>query len=683
MADPGQLAVVQDLIARLRPLEREGANLVRAGSPHDGGYVVPDCIRSSTFLLSIGVGNDAGFENECAAHGARAFLFDHTISSPPPLSERCTFQRLGWGSASSGPLRSLSELIRLTDMRGEVCPILKFDVEGAEWPELRSLGPGELARFDVIIAELHWFGAAVDPDTAAMMSSGLDAMLADHQVVHLHANNCAGVWRQGEHAFPNVVEVTLWRKSASAGKPRSLLSLPIPLDHANDPTRPDIAIVFGGARPMDVSTTPPNLPPMRPPGELAVSRPGFGINLIGNLTGGVGLGVITRAVARLLRRRKLPFSVLDVPHAWGTPQHDPELSRHQVYSPGDLRYPVNLYILPSVFYENFFENNPGLLISGRVHIANLWWEASQLPPHWLGRLSRFDGILAMSQFIANLCRNSLPMTPTLFGEAPIDLPEQVQADRRFFGLPEDAVVFVASLDPNSDPERKNPDALVSAFKAAFPADDNGVRLVIRLNNAETELGRQTVDRLLRIADGDRRVGLVLEPLDYGRVLSLYASADVYLSFHRGEGLGLGLLESMALGKPVVATGWSGNLDFMNHENSALLRYRLIQVSGTYGFFRPEIIGHGAVWADPVIEDAVGWMRHLRHDDASRQLLGERARQAAMEYRCRAESARWLDEIAELWRTRGHLPRVLEKLSSASAAPAILQESAGSRIPYPD
>ena len=91
---------------------------------------------------------------------------------------------------------------------------------------------------------------------------------------------------------------------------------------------------------------------------------------------------------------------------------------------------------------------------------------------------------------------------------------------------------------------------------------------------------------------------------YDQVLSLYACADIYMSLHRGEGLGLGMLESMALGKAVIATGWSGNLSFMNHSNSALLRYRLIPVAGSYDFFRPEMIGHDARWADPVLDEPV-------------------------------------------------------------------------------
>ncbi|TRZ93087.1 MAG: hypothetical protein D4R84_11125 [Rhodocyclaceae bacterium] len=391
----------------------------------------------------------------------------------------------------------------------------------------------------------------------------------------------------------------------------------------------------------------------------------FGINLIGNFSSGVGLGVITRGIAAVLKSRGLPFSIFDVPHAWGSSQPDPALAGYLVAKPEALKHPVNLYVLPTVFFETFFQANPAFQASERLHIANLWWEASHLPPRWINMLSRFDGILAMSDFIADVCRNSVPMTPTLYGEAPLELPENIRSDRKEFGLPHDAVVFAASLDPNSDPERKNPAALVTAFRAAFPAADHDVRLAIRLNNAMTDFGQHTVRRLLQLAAGDARIVLLLEPMRYDQVLSLYACADIYLSFHRGEGLGLGMLESMALGKAVIATGWSGNLSFMNHSNSALLRYRLVPVSGNYGFFRPEVIGRDARWADPVLEDAVAWMRLLRNNARLRQTLGAKARISAWEYQRKASEAHWLTELEDLWQAQRHLPAVVEKLSHPS------------------
>src|SRR6185369_6274208 len=106
-----------------------------------------------------------------------------------------------------------------------------------------------------------------------------------------------------------------------------------------------------------------------------------------------------------------------------------------------------------------------------------------------------------------------------------------------------------------------------------------------------------------------------ESLGYDSVLSLYASLDVYLSLHRSEGLGLGLMEAMALGKPVIATGWSGNMSFMNHTNGCLVGYDLVPVAqtATHRYYQREFLGADTVWAEPHIDEASAWMTKLRSE----------------------------------------------------------------------
>lgn len=389
----------------------------------------------------------------------------------------------------------------------------------------------------------------------------------------------------------------------------------------------------------------------------------FGINLIGHLSGNLGLGVATRAIAALLQSKGVPFLVYDIPHGGSRPEYDARFSDHLVVRPEQLVHPINVYAGINMDHlQMLLGAEPALHRSNRLHIANFWWETTAFPTHWLDLLSRFDGILVMSDFIAEVCRNSIPLTPIIYGEYPISLPQNIDRDRRKFGISEDAVLFVASFDPNSDPARKNPAGIISAFRAAFPVADLEVKLVIRLNNAGTDFGRLVVQNLQQVAQDDSRISFLLEPMSYDQVLSLYACADVYLSFHRGEGLGLGMLESMILGKAVIATGWSGNLSFMNHSNSALLRYRLILASGNHDFYRPEVMGQGAKWAEPVLEDAVAWMRKLRNNPALRESLGGKARLSAISYQRHANDAGWLSELNDLWQAQQFLPRVTGKLS---------------------
>ena len=85
--------------------------------------------------------------------------------------------------------------------------------------------------------------------------------------------------------------------------------------------------------------------------------------------------------------------------------------------------------------------------------------------------------------------------------------------------------------------------------------------------------------------------------------SLMAAADCYVSLHRSEGFGLTMAESMALGKPVIATAYSGNLDFMNDENSFLVPFSWATVPPGAGPYPV-----GARWADPDLDAAAAIMR---------------------------------------------------------------------------
>lgn len=377
--------------------------------------------------------------------------------------------------------------------------------------------------------------------------------------------------------------------------------------------------------------------------------PGFGINLIGHFTTHFGLGIAAYAIAALLRRRGVPFTLYDVPHCGIPGARMPGFESHWVSEPDRLVYPVNLYTVSIVPLTTIFETIPALLQGDRMHVATIWWEASHIPPGWRESLARFDAILAFSDFIAEVVRNSLPPKPVLRGAYPLNLPAGIRGDRRRFGVRDDTVLFVASLNPNSDPLRKNPAALVIAFRAAFPPEDAGVRLIIRLNHGANGIGVQVARQLRQLMHGDDRIELLLEPMEYEEVLSLYACADVYLSLHRAEGLGLGMLESMTLGKPVIATGWSGNMSFMDHDNSAPLRYRLVPVAGSFDFYQTDIIGPDALWAEPMLDDTVIWMRKLRHDPDLRRELAARAESSALAYRQRAEAADWVDGLAGLCR----------------------------------
>lgn len=388
----------------------------------------------------------------------------------------------------------------------------------------------------------------------------------------------------------------------------------------------------------------------------------FGINLVASLSGNVGLGVTARSFAAMLRKNGVPLVVADVGHDWGGKVPVADLGFEMARDWRDLRHPVNLYMLPLAGFPSFFQANPALVARRRMHVASVWWEASRLPPAWIEPLSRFDAVIVSSGFLADVAANELVLTPVIEAPHPLSLPPVV-ADRARFSLPADATVFTASFDPNSDPARKNPVAIVQAFRMAFAPAVAGVHLAIRMNNAGTVLGRATLEAMTRAAAGDARITFLQEPLEYQDVLSFYASGDVYVSLHRGEGLGLGLMESMAFGKPVIATAWSGNTSFMDYSCGAPVRYRTIPVRGNWDFFTPEVIGPQAFWAEPMVDDAAAWMARLHADPQARLAMGAAARARIEEYQARAWQRRWIDGLIALWQAQAFLPRAPGKLSA--------------------
>ncbi|MCK9387111.1 MAG: glycosyltransferase [Sulfuritalea sp.] len=395
----------------------------------------------------------------------------------------------------------------------------------------------------------------------------------------------------------------------------------------------------------------------------------FGINLFGQLSSATGLGMTARHTAKALLAAGVPFVCSDIRAYYPTSDVGEELaefSGHFARSPTDLCFPVNLYCVPVGDIPVIVQQVAQASAPPRFLAAVVWWETTQLHKDWAQTLIRLDALVAYSEFLSGVLSNLLPLTPVVTGQQPLFLPDGIGANRTTFGLPNDATVFVSSFDPSSDPARKNPAAILEAFRQAFPGDGGNVRMVFRLNNAySTEMARETTRLLQEAAAGDHRIGFATEPMSYRQVLSLYASADVFVSLHRAEGLGLGLLESMRLGVPVIATGWSGNMTFMDHSCAAIVRYGLAPISGSHPVFSAKALGPDAIWAEPVIEDAVAWMRHLHSQPEDRRRLGAAARLRSESYQQEALDLGWLQQLTDIRTAATVLPRVHGKLSGMS------------------
>jgi len=170
-------------------------------------------------------------------------------------------------------------------------------------------------------------------------------------------------------------------------------------------------------------------------------------------------------------------------------------------------------------------------------------------------------------------------------------------------------------------ERKNPLGAIAAFRTAF-GDRRDRLLVLKIGHP----GHFPADfaRIRAAVDGAPNIRIDTGEMPQADRHALTRAADIVLSLHRSEGFGLVPAEAMLLGRPVVATGWSGNMDFMDAESAALVEYRLIPARDPRGVFQAP----GAEWADPSTESAAGHLRRLAEDADARRTLGERGRQMA-------------------------------------------------------
>lgn len=293
-------------------------------------------------------------------------------------------------------------------------------------------------------------------------------------------------------------------------------------------------------------------------------------------------------------------------------------------------------------------------LEGSYRIGYWAWELPVFPEAWRPAFGLVDEIWAPSRFTAEAIRKRT--------DKPVRVVPHPAAggtpapDRARFGIPGDRIAVFANFDLNSYIARKNPEGAVAAFREAFGDAPGGPVLILK-----THGGKHLEDARRRIretAGGARNIIIVDQVLSGADLGALQASADIYLSLHRAEGFGLGIAEFMALGKPVVVTGWSGNVDFTDEACAAIVGYDLVPVRpGDYPY------ADGAQWAEPRVADAVRHLRELALSPERRAALGRRG-QARVRETLSAEA------VGAMMRAR------LEEIDADLKTPAAVSRLAG-------
>ena len=386
--------------------------------------------------------------------------------------------------------------------------------------------------------------------------------------------------------------------------------------------------------------------------------PPFGLNVIGYASANLGLGNSLRHYVDCFIARGEKVRVLDIDAGMGRSGFDKSLESWTVPSAQDLPYAVNLSIFGGPDLPRFALSPPeGLNVNDHLNAAFVWWELTTLPQHLIDAAKVFDVLIAGSDFIYSVLSDNIPGIPVLRAPHPLSIPENIRPNRERFNLPKQGVIFFTGFEPHSSIERKNPFAAIEAFKLAFP-ECPGCHLAIKVNNpgVGTNIWEADLDRLHAHVESDSRIHLIHESLPYHDLLSLYSSCDVFISLHRSEGLGLVPLEAMRLGKPVVATAWSGNMSYMNYRNACLVEFDFVPVGANAQAYSYESLGIESRWAEPDVEQAAAWLRKLADDPQFRFQLGSRAAADAGRYHEQARKSDFVDELKAIWESRAFLPQ---------------------------
>ena len=347
----------------------------------------------------------------------------------------------------------------------------------------------------------------------------------------------------------------------------------------------------------------PELPPPTP-----------GVNLVGYLSSERGLGEAARLVLAAIEASGVATAAIDIPaDAAALPAALAALSPQG--HPHDFNlFCVNADMQPAVVAAA----GPRLFAERRS--AGLWfWEVSTFPRSWLRSFDSLDEVWVASEYVAAALAPVAPV-PVRTVRMPIAPTPSAAASRAELGMPE-GFCFLFVLDYRSVFRRKNPLALVRAFGDAF-APGEGPALAIKSVCGE-EFPRER--EALRSAAAERPdVHLLEETVSAGKKNAMIAGCDCFVSLHRSEGLGLTMAEAMYFERPVIATGYSGNLDFMSAENSFLVRHEMVPVGPGAAPYPAE-----GEWAEPDLAHAAALMRQVVEEP---QLAAARGRRAAADIR---------------------------------------------------
>lgn len=335
----------------------------------------------------------------------------------------------------------------------------------------------------------------------------------------------------------------------------------------------------------------------------------LGLNVVGYTDAISGLGEAVRLNMQAAKTLDIPLNIINY-----------EKVKHEVSYEYKFPYAVNLVQISLNDLDGFFSVIEPEFFNNRYTILFLIWESEYIPPNLKKNVNLFNEIWTASTYCKELFK-SVFNGPILTVPHPVEVNlKPVQNQNAIFDKDTFSFLFIFSY--HSSIERKNPFFLIEAFSKAF-GNNNAVELIIK--TAGSEKFKHSEKQLHRFISDRKNVKIINMDLDKNSVNHLINDSDCYVSMHHSEGFGLTLAEAMCLGKPTVATNYSGNTEFMNENNSFLVDYLL-------GFIVKPDINYlsKTLWANPIMEDAVLKLREVYENKLLRDEKAFNAKQYVKE-----------------------------------------------------
>lgn len=339
----------------------------------------------------------------------------------------------------------------------------------------------------------------------------------------------------------------------------------------------------------------------------------FGINLSGYFSAELGMGVLGRLITQAVQTTSIPYKTIT---------NGKTLSRKSAkFIPQESHkaFSINVAAVNADQFPSWANEIDDANFLSRKTVGVWAWEVEEFPDALSNAFQYVDEIWAISEFTANAIK-SKTSKPVFVLPLPILANKQRKEpwNQGFIhlGIPSKPYFYFA-FDYLSIFERKNPLALIEAFKTAFD-ENQGPILVIKSINGDKSLNDR--EKLRYVASKRKDIYLIEDYLDADDLKALMSGALAYVSLHRSEGYGLTCAEAMSHGVPVIATSYSGNLDFMNSDCASLIPYTLVKIPNNVPPYPPS-----SVWAEPDIIAAARAMRVHAEDHSFNKQLGQKGR----------------------------------------------------------